>query len=356
MSGVSEELRPEAATFLVRLADCVRALAFSPDGTRLAAASLGGEVVIVDLRGGGSRVLARPHAGGALALAWTPTGDAVVTGGQDGAVVRHRLDRDVTDVLHEGPGWVERVAWAPDGRVFAAAIGRAVRFFDADGVALPVVHEHDSTVSDIAWGPEPGVLWSGCYGGVQALSPTRVRALRRLRWKGSILAIAPSPDGRWLATGNQDASVHIWHLASGRDFEMSGFPAKVRTLRFRPDAQSLATASGGAVALWDFAGRGPAGRTPKVLEGHAATITDAAFVDAGGRVGLVTTALDGTLRSWLPARSRSAVSSVDLGSPASCLAVHARTAGLAVGTRDGAVRVSPGVTEPKRRTVSVARR
>jgi hypothetical protein len=66
--------------------------------------------------------------------------------------------------------------------------------------------------------PGPGhantVLAVGCEAGVLMIDPETGRTLRHLAGHaGPIYALAPSPDGRWLATGSQDQTVRIGTLA-----------------------------------------------------------------------------------------------------------------------------------------------
>lgn len=42
--------------------------------------------------------------------------------------------------------------------------------------------------------------------------------------------MAWSPDGRYLSHGNQDATVHFWIVATGRELQMTGYPSKVAQL------------------------------------------------------------------------------------------------------------------------------
>ena len=40
-----------------------------------------------------------------------------------------------------------------------------------------------------------------------------------------------SPDGKYIATGDQDSTVHFWIMSTGDDLQMSGYPTKVRGRR-----------------------------------------------------------------------------------------------------------------------------
>jgi WD40 repeat protein len=59
-----------------------------------------------------------------------------------------------------------------------------------------------------------------------------------------MLYVALSPDGRYLCHGNQDATVHVWLTATGKELQMTGYPLKV--------AQLAATAESGAVVVFEI--------------------------------------------------------------------------------------------------------
>jgi WD40 repeat protein len=69
----------------------------------------------------------------------------------------------------------------------------------------------------------------------------------------SYIALAFSPDGRWLAASNWDGSLTLWDVDKRRPRFATEFPAgEVRGLAFSADGRSLAVAgAGGAVVLLD---------------------------------------------------------------------------------------------------------
>lgn len=64
----------------------VNALAFSPDGTRLAVAGMGGEAHVYDVKDGRKVATLKGHEGAIFAIAYSPKGDLIGTGGFDGRV------------------------------------------------------------------------------------------------------------------------------------------------------------------------------------------------------------------------------------------------------------------------------
>ena len=65
------------------------------------------------------------------------------------------------------------------------------------------------------------------------------------------------------------------------DLHMSGYPTKVRELSWDFTGRFLATGGGPGVCVWDCAGKGPEGTTPKMLEGQAGTLTCVAWQRRG---------------------------------------------------------------------------
>jgi WD40 repeat protein len=150
-----------------------------------------------------------------------------------------------------------------------------------------------------------------------------------------VLELRISPDGRRLAHGNQDASVHFWDLRRRTELEMLGYQTKVRQLDWRHDGQLLATGGGEDITIWDFAGRGPAGSRPLTLQGHQRRITWLGFAPGSQR--LASVAADGLVLLWMPGTTRQHLADFELDDELTCAAWSLDGRRLAFGTADGAL-------------------
>jgi len=266
--------------------------------------SLRGEALMVgDAAGGvyafdgksGATAWARrgAHEGGVLAVAIHPSGTAFATAGQDRRVlIWSAAEGQVSRAIDVGSGWVENVAWSPDGQWLAASCSRQVRAYGADGAEVWRSDDHPSTVSAIAWS-SVGELATACYGRVTFFDASTGELRQKLEWQGSLVSMVLSSDGDIVACGSQDNSVHFWRRSTEQDSMMSGYPAKPSALAFDDTGTLLATGGGEAVTVWSFQGSGPEGTRPGVLELHVQPVTTLAFarramrLASGGRDGAV---------------------------------------------------------------------
>jgi WD40 repeat protein len=320
------------------LPDYVSDLRFSPDGLLLAAATLAGPVVVMEPDAGTIRYQLDGHDGGSLTLDWSPDGKLLATGGQGGDARIVQGETGVTVALMEaGAEWVERVAWSPDGRSLGVAAGKSVRFFSSTGKLLGEVKDHASTITSLLWLPRSELAVTACYGGVQFLSVNQSTPVKSYAWKGSMLTLVVTPNGKYLASGNQDNSIHVWRTSNGEDFQMTGYPSKVKVLAFSRNAQTLASGGGNTVILWDFSGKGPAGRKPQMLRGHTGMITDLVFTESHGQRRLVSVAQDGELCTWALQLSTRPVTTNATDAPLERVAMDPRGRFLVAANRNGQV-------------------
>ena len=231
------------------------------------------------------------HEGGVLAVAVHPSGTAFATAGQDRRVLIWSVaEGQVSRAIDVGGGWVENVAWSPDGQWLAASCSRQVRAYGADGAEVWRSEDHPSTVSAIAW-CSAEELATACYGRVTFFDASTGELRQKLEWQGSLVSMVLSPDGDIVACGSQDNSVHFWRRSTEEDSMMSGYPAKPSALAFDDTGTLLATGGGEAVTVWSFQGSGPEGTQPGVLELHVQPVTTLAFarrtmrLASGGRDG-----------------------------------------------------------------------
>lgn len=275
---------PMAQTWEAQLGDHIVRLEWSPDGSRLAAALVGGPITVFESGGRFVREL-RGHDFGTLAISWSADSRLLASGGQDG--VARIWDPGTGAELHRlaaGAQWVEQVAFSPLRDYLAIAAGRHLHLWNGDGVALSEFPPHPSTISDIAWQPGELFFATAAYGQLATFHAARPEAVKSFNWKGSILVVAWSPDGNYIATGNQDSSVHFWYRKTGRDLEMTGYPAKIREISWDSSSRFLATGGSPVVTIWDCGGQGPAGTKPTQLEAHDRFISALAYQHRGGLI------------------------------------------------------------------------
>ena len=236
------------------------------------------------------------HEGGVLAVAIHPSGTAFATAGQDSRVlIWSAAEGQVSRAIDVGSGWVENVAWSPDGQWLAASCSRQVRAYGADGAEVWRSDDHPSTVSAIAWS-SAGELATACYGRVTFFDASTGELRQKLEWKGSLVSMVLSPDGDIVACGSQDNSVHFWRRSTGQDSEMFGYPGKPSALAFDDTNTLLATGGGEAVTVWSFRRKGPEGTRPGVLEFHVQPVTTLSF--APGALRLASGGRDGAVVVW----------------------------------------------------------
>lgn len=210
----------------------------------------------------GAESRAAAHAGGILATACD--GTRVLTGGDDGKVVATNAAGETetlaTDAKHR---WIDRVALGPDGAI-AWSAGKQAFVRSCKGEVKSA--DMPSSVGGLAFAPKGMRLAIAHYGGASLWFPNSIAAPETLAWKGSHLDASFSPDGRFLVTAMQEATLHGWRIADGKDMRMSGYSAKVRSLSWTADGKWLGTSGSEQLILWPFGSKdGPMGKQPRMV-------------------------------------------------------------------------------------------
>jgi WD40 repeat protein len=347
MFGVGTKPKTLPALWWKRIGDCAQSVRWSPDGALLAVAEVSGPIHVYDAALGLEIVSLPGHRFGTTKLAWRPQGRATLaSAGQDGTVLLHDLERPGTSqTLDGGAEWVEQLAWSPRGDFLATGAGRKLRLWSADGELLRSYPDHGSTVADLAWTPptkgQSDQLATASYGMVKFFAPDAAEPTRQFEWKGSMLRLAWSPDGKALATGNQDSTVHFWFVDTGKDLQMWGYPSKIRELAWDSKSRFLATGGSSTVTIWDCSGKGPANTKPLLGEFHERLISqlaaqhDRSLLASGCEGGIVAIwnpykAEKGVMTPWAVEYHDSPISQLEWSPKDQC---------LAVGEENGAVRV-----------------
>ncbi len=222
---------------------------------------LGEEALLFVGRDGTERRV--PVHGGAI-LAAASDGDRIITGGDDGKVMATDPQGASTVIATDQKRrWIDHVALGPGGAV-AWSAGKQAFARTAKGAERAL--ELPSTVGGLAFAPKGVRLAIAHYNGLTLWFPNAQSAPERLEWKGSHLGASVSPDGKFVVTSMQEAMLHGWRLADGKDMRMSGYGARVRSLGWTVGGKWLATSGSTQLILWPFQGKdGPMGKTPRIL-------------------------------------------------------------------------------------------
>lgn len=313
-------------TATLALEDHVLHLAWSPDGSRLLATPVAGPILVANLDGDLLETLPG-HGMGNGKSAWFQGLPA--TCGFDGRVRWNGSE------WKPGRGLVEAVKPNADGTLLAASQEKTLHIRDAAGNESGSLRDLDAVVSDFAWNPaDPREVALAGAGGANLWRVGNKAPFARFDWGGASLIAHWSPDGRWLATGDQTPSVHIYDIPRDHPLHIEGFESKVHALDFSSDSRRLATAGSSMVTIWPMTGKkGPEGATPVQIQGSESPVQALAFSPATGQ--LASGDADGTLLVLVFEKNQVRRKRARLGTGISTLAWHPARPLLAVGHTDG---------------------
>jgi len=282
--------------------------AFAPDGRTLVVGDGAGRLQLLDVAGGTLQPLGE-HRGGVLAVAWQPGGKLVASAGQDGEVRLVDARTRESRLLLKAPGWSERLAFAPQGKLLAVGSGRTLRVYGNDGSERAAPSQQPGAINAMAWRPKGLELATLGNGGARLhrlVAPTADGMLVapgtvEYAHPGACLTASWSPDGRVLASGLQEGSVQFWNVGANTQSQMRGYGTKVALTSFSANSRLLATGADQAIVVWDFSSGGPEGSEPLQLSTHTARLTQLAFQPQGPL--LASGARDHRLALWRPGAS-----------------------------------------------------
>lgn len=202
------------------------------------------------------------HDGAILCATPHPSGQGVITGGDDGRVIWSRKDEAGVLATSLKSQWIDAIGASPASNLIAFSSGKTLSVIDATDMGFRRDFQNERTVSGVAFDPKGRRIAASTYGGC-ALWYARIEQQKptMLKWAGSHTGVAFSPDGNFVVTTMQDAQLHGWRLKDSKDMRMGGYPSKVRAVGFLSDGQLLATSGAQGAVLWPFIGsNGPMGR------------------------------------------------------------------------------------------------
>ncbi|EFJ51825.1 hypothetical protein VOLCADRAFT_87388 [Volvox carteri f. nagariensis] len=297
---------PVLCTALLRQAEWMTAVSFSPDSRALASGSVAKELRLWDVAACEAEFAATcastAAAAAAAALRSTPSSrlqGAATTAGSGGGVAKSTLDKmtqkslktfstveaetaaamaaaTVSAVAHTAD--VTCIALSPDGSLLATASqDKTLRLYDSVNARwLATLSGHDSCVTCVAWAPPP---------------PAPPLPLR--------------PSQRQLASVSHDLTVRIWDIDLGDGSQpvqatcsrtLYGHTDRIRSVAWSPAANGhLATgAEDNHVRLWDTL----SGTCLSTLWGHSNYVTCVVYCPADGGRTVTSASQDGTIRVW----------------------------------------------------------
>ncbi len=273
--------------------------AYSPDGKWLAQETAAGAVQLWNAQSGEKGLTLSGNGEAILGFAFSPDGKRIVTGGVDKtAKVWNVATGELLLTLTGHENIIRDVAYSRDGsRIATAGFDQTARIWDAaSGKELLKLEGHQGLVTGVAFNADGSRLATASTDQTPKIWDAKNGSLlfTLAGYEAAIPDITFSRDGTLLATGSQDKTARIWDTATGKELRvLIGHSSEIQSVAFSPDGTMLATGSGDNTAiLWDLA----TGKELHSLFGSAGGVMGVTFHPDGSKLAL--SSGDGVIRVY----------------------------------------------------------
>jgi WD40 repeat protein len=233
------------------------AATFSPDGKQLATGGADHTAIVWDVAAWEKAATLRGHLAPVMTIAFSPDGRRLATGSEDNtAVIWDIISQTplITLTGHTDP--VIRAVFSPDGRQLATgSVDHTVRIWDSStGEVTVVLSDHTSNVWGITYSPDGTRLVTSSSDATAIVwDTTSWTKLRTLVGHSSAVVLAVfSPDGRQIATASRDGTAKLWDAATGDQLVtfMGDGRSGLNGVAFSPDGSRLVTGGDRGVSVY----------------------------------------------------------------------------------------------------------
>jgi eukaryotic-like serine/threonine-protein kinase len=281
--------------------NAVNAVAWSPDGTRVASAGSDNTVQVWNATDGSQAFTYHNHSNAVNGVAWSPNGSRIASGSWDNTVQVWKAADGSHVYIYPGHfAVVEAVAWSPDGtRIASGSWDNTVQVWNAaDGSNRYTYRGHFNAVRTVAWshngtriasaGYDQTVqVWNAADGSNVFTYHGHIDVVNGVAW---------SPNSTRIASANVDSVVQVWNAADGSHvFTYHGHSSVVEAVAWSPDGTRIASASlDKTVQVWNAAD----GSHVFTYHGHSDIVNAVAWSPDGTRIASASS--DKTVQVWQP--------------------------------------------------------
>src|SRR5581483_5436184 len=268
--------------------DYIRAIVWNSTGDQIGIATENGTIHILDTSGQVVRSL-QNSGGGVYALAWSPDGTKLASGEADKTVKVWNVTTGQVSLTFSGhTASILSVAWSSNSAKIASAsyeeTSQNVRVWDAaTGQQLRAIPAGEAPA--LAWSPDGRQLAVSQFQRLEIWDTATGQSVKQIKTPEYGLFIAWSPDGTRIASADsyvpEQSVIRIWNVNMGQlDKTLKGYTNVILSVAWSPDGTKLAsTGHDHTLRIWDAT----AGQSLIVVQASD-SVFKAAWGPFGGRL------------------------------------------------------------------------
>lgn len=274
--------------------DAIQMAVFSPDGLKIATASLDKTAMVWGIDGRRLAVL-KGHAGELNSITFSPDSKWILTSSNDDTAKIWQVNGTLERSLDGHENDVLSAVFSPDGeKVLSISTDATARIWDIRKNSYVILKGHENSVLSGAFSPDGSLV----------LTTSSDKSARLWKLDGTLVSTMVghdswvvsgqfSPDGQKILTASWDGTAKIWKLDGSLLVSLEGHESSIYSAYFNSDGTKVVTAGADNIAkVWSVDGKHLAD-----IKGHTQQIQKAIF-SPDGKI-IATASLDNTVRLWL---------------------------------------------------------